>query len=675
MEDFENMVSRAKQLGVKIILDFVPNHSSDECDWFLRSAAGEEEYKDYYVWHPGFLDEDGNRRPPTNWVSVFRGSAWEWHEGRQEYYLHQFHKKQPDFNFRNPVVREEMNNVLRFWLEKGVDGFRVDAIYHAFEIEADENGNYPDEPRNDWTNDPDEYGYTHKIYTVDQPETPHLVYEWRQILEQFQADNGGDERILMVETWSPIEIVMHYYGNETADGAQIPFNFQLISNLHYDSDAYHYEYLINNWLNLMPEGKSANWVIGNHDKNRVGSRFGADRVDLFNILLLTLPGCSITYQGEELGMLDDMCPEDTVDPQAATATGNYMDNSADENGNYPDEPRNDWTNDPDEYGYTHKIYTVDQPETPHLVYEWRQILEQFQADNGGDERILMVETWSPIEIVMHYYGNETADGAQIPFNFQLISNLHYDSDAYHYEYLINNWLNLMPEGKSANWVIGNHDKNRVGSRFGADRVDLFNILLLTLPGCSITYQGEELGMLDGYVSWKDTVDPQACNGYEENYMDNSRDPARTPMHWSDETMAGFTTGKSTWLPVSTDYRQRNVKTERGVSLSHLNVFKRLQQLRQEPSIEEGSAEVKAVSNYVLAVKRHLSGDFVYISLFNIFDSIENVNLSNVFGSLPAKFQYALVTEKSIKKVGDQVSAGSVTLMPHEAIVLRSTTTA
>lgn len=193
MEDFENMVARAKQLNIKIILDFVPNHSSDECDWFIRSAAGEEEYKDYYIWHPGFV-ENGVRRPPTNWVSVFRGSAWEWHEGRQEYYLHQFHKKQPDFNFRNPVVREEMNNVLRFWLEKGVDGFRVDAIYHAFEIEADENGNYPDEPRNDWTDDPDEYGYTHKIYTVDQPETPHLVYEWREILEKFQQDNGGDER-------------------------------------------------------------------------------------------------------------------------------------------------------------------------------------------------------------------------------------------------------------------------------------------------------------------------------------------------------------------------------------------------------------------------------------------------------------------------------------------------
>jgi len=128
-------------------------------------------------------------------------------------------------------------------------------------------------------------------------------------------------------------------------------------------------------------------------------------------------------------------------------------------------------------------------------------------------------------------------------------------------------------------------------------------LLLTLPGCSITYQGEELGMLDGYISWKDTVDPQACNGHEENYMAMSRDPARTPMHWTNGKFSGFTTGKSTWLPVAEDYPQRNVQTERGVALSHLNVFKRLQQLRQEPTINQGSAEVKAVSSYVLAVKR------------------------------------------------------------------------
>lgn len=151
--------------------------------------------------------------------------------------------------------------------------------------------------------------------------------------------------------------------------------------------------------------------------------------------------------------------------------------------------------------------------------------------------------------------------------------------------------------------IGNHDKNRVGSRFGADRIDLFNILLLTLPGCSITYQGEELGMLDAYITWEETVDPQACNGYEEFYMSNSRDPARSPMQWTDGKFSGFTTGNATWLPVAQDYAKRNVQTERGVSLSHLNVYKRLQQLRQEPTIEQGQAEIKAISSYVLAVKR------------------------------------------------------------------------
>lgn len=108
MEDFEEMMRKSKELGVRIILDFVPNHSSDECEWFIKSAARDPEYKDYYVWHPGKL-VNGTRTVPNNWVSVFRGSAWEWHEGRQEYYLHQFHKKQPDFNFRQPKVREAMN--------------------------------------------------------------------------------------------------------------------------------------------------------------------------------------------------------------------------------------------------------------------------------------------------------------------------------------------------------------------------------------------------------------------------------------------------------------------------------------------------------------------------------------------------------------------------------------
>lgn len=107
MEDFENLLQKAKELNIRIILDFVPNHTSDECEWFQKSLANDAKYRDYYVWHPGKI-VDGVRQPPTNWISVFRGSMWTWREERQSYYLHQFHAKQPDLNYRNPAVREEM---------------------------------------------------------------------------------------------------------------------------------------------------------------------------------------------------------------------------------------------------------------------------------------------------------------------------------------------------------------------------------------------------------------------------------------------------------------------------------------------------------------------------------------------------------------------------------------
>lgn len=107
MADFDSLVVRSKKLGVKILLDFVPNHSSDECEWFIKSAAKDSFYKDFYVWHPGKM-VNGVRQPPTNWIGVFRGKMWTFHEGRGEYYMHQFHEKQPDLNYRNPKVVEAM---------------------------------------------------------------------------------------------------------------------------------------------------------------------------------------------------------------------------------------------------------------------------------------------------------------------------------------------------------------------------------------------------------------------------------------------------------------------------------------------------------------------------------------------------------------------------------------
>lgn len=151
-----------------------------------------------------------------------------------------------------------MQNVLRFWLAKGVSGFRIDAVPHVFEIAPDESGQYRDEPRNDGNNDPNDYGYLQHIYTVDQPETINLVYEWRAVLDEF---HDGDERILLAETYSPIDIVMQYYGNATAEGAQLPFNFLLISEISNSSKAENYAQSIQKWLQHMPKGRTANWVV------------------------------------------------------------------------------------------------------------------------------------------------------------------------------------------------------------------------------------------------------------------------------------------------------------------------------------------------------------------------------------------------------------------------------
>ncbi|XP_068145388.1 maltase A3 [Drosophila tropicalis] len=480
MADFEALMVKAKELDIKIILDFVPNHSSDKCDWFKRSAAGEEEYKDFYVWHPGRM-VNGKRQPPSNWISVFHGPAWEWHPGRKEYYLHQFVKKQPDLNYRNPKVREAMNNVLRFWLGKGVSGFRIDAVPHVFEL----------------------------------------------------GPNAQNE--------------------------------------------------------------------------------------------------------------------------------------------YRDEPRNDGDNDPNDYGYLQHIYTVDQPETIDLVYSWRAVLDEFQRENGGEERILMAETYSPIEIVMKYYGNATAEGAQLPFNFLLISELTNASNAQAYAMTVQKWLQYMPAGRTANWVLGNHDKPRVGSRLGSDRVDMLNMLITTLPGASVTYQGEELGMTDVWISWKDTVDPSACNTNPNIYEQFSRDPERTPFQWSNAKDAGFSNANKTWLPIGPDYQVVNVEQENQTPLSHLNIYKRLLALRKESkTLQQGATEVKALNGAVIAVKRMLQNDQTYITVLNIFDGVETVNLQQFFNDLPEQLQVVVISGRSNVKEGDLVYTNSILLQPKDSLVLRST---
>ncbi|XP_059226329.1 maltase A2 [Stomoxys calcitrans] len=303
LDDFDAMVAKAKQLGVKILLDFVPNHSSDKCEWFQKSIRREEGFEDFYVWHDGKVDavDPSKRVAPSNWVSVFGGSQWTWNAERQQFYLHQFQDKQPDLNYSNPLVRQHMLEVLEYWLDRGVDGFRIDAVPHIFEKRNDD-GSYPDEPLSGWSNNPNSYDYHNHIHTKDQYATIELLYEWREFLEQYQKKNGGETRVLLAEAYSSVETLSEYFGNGTHSGAHLPMNFNLMYLNGY-STARDMENSINYWMHTMwTNHQTANWVVGNHDNNRVADRMGHHKVDLLNIIVNTLPGASVTYYGEEIGM-------------------------------------------------------------------------------------------------------------------------------------------------------------------------------------------------------------------------------------------------------------------------------------------------------------------------------------------------------------------------------------
>ena len=194
IDDFKALVTKCKEIGIKLILDFVPNHTSDKHEWFIKSALKDPDYINYYVWEDPIILGDGTRKEPTNWLSEFRYSSWEWHAGRQQYYLHQFAKAQPDLNYREPKVVEEMKEVLRYWLDLGVDGFRIDAVPYLFEKAKNSLGKYDDEPLSNNANcpDPTRACYLNHIYTQNQPETFDMAYQWRAVLDEYRRAHNTD---------------------------------------------------------------------------------------------------------------------------------------------------------------------------------------------------------------------------------------------------------------------------------------------------------------------------------------------------------------------------------------------------------------------------------------------------------------------------------------------------
>jgi alpha-glucosidase len=293
--DFEELADETHRRGLKIILDFVPNHTSDQHAWFRESRVSRDNPKrDWYIWR----DPAPDGGPPNNWISNFGGSAWEFDAATGQYYYHAFLKEQPDLNWRNPDVRAAMGDVLRFWLDRGVDGFRVDVIWHLMK-DAEFRDN-PVNPAYQPTQAEIERFLQH--YSADQPEVHDVIREMRAVLDEY-----GD-RVLIGEIYLPLERLVAYYGEELS-GAHLPFNFQL---LHAEWSARSLQALICEYEATLPEGGWPNWVLGNHDRPRIASRVGDAQARIAAMLLLTLRGTPTMYYGDEIGMRNTPIPPEAV---------------------------------------------------------------------------------------------------------------------------------------------------------------------------------------------------------------------------------------------------------------------------------------------------------------------------------------------------------------------------
>ena len=300
LKDFDELLEAVHARGIKLLLDLVPNHTSNLHPWFLESRSSRNNPKrDWYIWH----DPKPGGGPPNNWLSVFGGGAWEWDEQTSQYYYHAFLKEQPDLNWRNPEVQQAMLDVMRFWLKRGVDGFRVDVMWYM--IKDSQLRDNPPNPHYE------PHRPTHEqlldVYSTDQPEVHEIVRKMRDVMEEIDH-----ERLLIGEIYLPVQQLVTYYGIDNR-GAHLPFNFQLLS---LPWEAAQMAAAIDFYEGALPERGWPNWVLSNHDRPRIASRVGQQQARVAAMLLLTLRGTPTIYYGDEIGMRDVAIPfEEVQDPQ------------------------------------------------------------------------------------------------------------------------------------------------------------------------------------------------------------------------------------------------------------------------------------------------------------------------------------------------------------------------
>ena len=313
MATFDELVQQAHRRGIKIIIDFVINHTSDQHPWFLESRSSRDASKrQWYIW----ADPQLGGASPNNWVSLFGGSAWEWDAGTGQYYLHSFDKRQPDLNWRNPEVQAAMFDVLRFWLEHAVDGFRIDAA-HMIMKDPQLRDNPPNPARAGVMPKPmGDYDAQLHVYDKEHPDIHGIYGALRRLLDSYDTQQHrvaiGELHILDWKVWAS------YYG-ANLDEMHMPFNFGLVRAA-WNAQAIRQS--VDALEANIPPGAWPNNVLGNHDEPRIVNRVGPAQARLAMLLLLTLRGTPTLYYGDEIEMHDgDIPPERVNDPMEKNRPG------------------------------------------------------------------------------------------------------------------------------------------------------------------------------------------------------------------------------------------------------------------------------------------------------------------------------------------------------------------
>ncbi|MCM2291367.1 alpha-glucosidase family protein [Allorhizobium sp. BGMRC 0089] len=310
--DFDMLMAEAHRLGIKVMIDLVISHTSDQHPWFVESRSSRINARsDWYVWS----DPKPDGTPPNNWLSIFGGSAWAWDPTRMQYYLHNFLTSQPDLNLHNPQVQEAVLDVVRFWLKRGVDGFRLDTInFYFHDRHLRDNPPLAPERRNAATAPAvNPYNFQEHIYDKNQPENLEFLKRFRAVLEEFPAIAAVGE---VGDSQFGLEIVGQYTSG--GDKMQMCYAFEFLS-----PDPLTPSLVANTqqaFERAAPEGWAC-WAFSNHDVVRHVSRWGAEVVDrdafakLTAAILLTQRGSVCLYQGEELGLTEAVLSyEDLQDP-------------------------------------------------------------------------------------------------------------------------------------------------------------------------------------------------------------------------------------------------------------------------------------------------------------------------------------------------------------------------